>query len=114
MSMKPFTFVVLTGLSLSACTFETAFEHSDMAAMSCADLKTALASGQALQRKIEREGASPLDLQHGGEKPDLIERVATRLMIWGSGGQEAAEQRTAESFANELMMLKSELRRRCR
>lgn len=104
----------IIAMTLSACSFSTEFEHDDKTSMSCAQLKTALAKGKALQSKIKREGASPLDLLHGGEKPDFIERVSTRLMIWGSGGQEAAEKKSAESFANELAMLGQEIRRRCR
>ena len=103
----------IIAMTLSACSFSTEFEHDDKASMSCSQLKTALAKGKALQSKLKREGASPLALLRDGEKPNFIERVSTRLMIWGSGGQEAAEKKTDKSFAAELAMLSSEIRRRC-
>lgn len=104
---------LIIGLTLSACSFETAFEHSDKTALDCRQLKSKLADAQALQRKVSNEGASSLALLHGGEKPGLVDRFFTRLMVWGSGGQEAAEMQVAESFAKEMTMLSSEIRRRC-
>lgn len=107
LGLAGFALIVLT---IVACTVDIDTAPTDMAGLSCEQMKREYDDGARFKPKADQGFLTELESETNGS---LIGRVFLRLLIWNSGGREQAEADILKGYEIRMTALEKEIAARC-